>query len=113
MHFAGKRSNTDDERSGASLAAHASRRSRRSLLSMRLSCFHRLDLILRRPRSGRLEGWAAILRSAAIPICDSRYRYGSLAEVLRVLQRDAELGFGLRLHFVQRDAVGEFDQRHA
>src|SRR5882762_9113278 len=49
-----------------SLAAHASRRSRRSLLSMRLLCFNELDLILRRPRSGRLEGWAAI------PICDFR-----------------------------------------
>jgi hypothetical protein len=34
---------------------------------MRLLCFNKLDLILRRPRSGRLEGWAAI------PICDSRY----------------------------------------
>ena len=31
----------------------------------------------------------------------------------RVLQRHAELGFGLRLHLVERDAVGEFDQRHA
>jgi len=29
--------------------------------------FNKLDLILRRPRSGRLE-------EAAIPICDSRYR---------------------------------------
>jgi len=27
---------------------------------MRLLCFSELDLILRRPRSGRLEGWAAI-----------------------------------------------------
>jgi hypothetical protein len=26
---------------------------------MRLRCFNRLNLILRRPRSGRLEGWAA------------------------------------------------------
>src|ERR1700683_841675 len=34
---------------------------------MRLLCFNRLHLILRRPRSGRLEGWAAI------PIYDSRY----------------------------------------
>jgi hypothetical protein len=32
-----------------------------------LLCFNELDLILRRSRSGRLEGWAAI------PICDSRY----------------------------------------
>jgi hypothetical protein len=31
---------------------HASRRSRRSLLSMRLLCFNKLDLILRRLRSG-------------------------------------------------------------
>src|SRR5207342_3805443 len=43
-----------------SLAAHASRGSRCSLLSMRLLCFNTLDLILRRPRSVRLEGWAAI-----------------------------------------------------
>jgi hypothetical protein len=28
-------------------------------------CFNKLDLILRRPRSGRLEGWAAI------QVCDS------------------------------------------
>src|SRR5258705_2853362 len=35
---------------------------------MRLLRFNRLSLILRRPRSGRLEGWAAI------PICDSRYQ---------------------------------------
>src|SRR3981081_4474162 len=35
---------------------------------MRLLCFNRLNLILRRPRSGRLEGWAVI------PICDSRYQ---------------------------------------
>ena len=35
---------------------------------MRLLCFSKLDLILRRPRSGRLEGWAAT------PICDSRYQ---------------------------------------
>src|SRR3954453_976904 len=53
---------------GESLVAHASRRSRRSLLSMRLWCINKLALILRRPRSGRLEGWAAI------PICDSRYQ---------------------------------------
>src|SRR3954453_15294691 len=39
---------------------HASRRSLCSLLSMRLFCFNELNLILRRPRSGRLEGWAAI-----------------------------------------------------
>jgi hypothetical protein len=31
-----------------------------SLLSMRLLCINKLVLILRRPRSGRLEGWAAI-----------------------------------------------------
>jgi hypothetical protein len=34
---------------------------------MRLLCFNKLDLILRRPRSGRLEGWAAI------QVCDSGY----------------------------------------
>src|ERR1700682_4988277 len=38
---------------GESLDAHASRRSRRSLLSMRLLCFGKLDLILRRPPTGR------------------------------------------------------------
>jgi hypothetical protein len=27
----------------------------------------------------------------------------------RILQRDPEIGFGLRLHFIERDAVGEFD----
>jgi hypothetical protein len=32
-----------------------------------LLCFNKLDLILRRPRSGRLEGWAAVL------IYDFRY----------------------------------------
>src|SRR4051812_12687640 len=31
----------------------------------------------------------------------------------RVLQRHPELGFGLRLHLVERDAVGELDQCHA
>src|SRR5260370_16205145 len=31
----------------------------------------------------------------------------------RVLQRDAEFGFGLRLDLVERDAVGELDQCHA
>jgi len=40
-----------------SLATHASKRSRRSLLSMRLLCFNKLDLILRSPHRGRLEGW--------------------------------------------------------
>jgi hypothetical protein len=34
---------------------------------MRSLCFNKLDLILMRPRSGRLEGWAVI------PIGDSRY----------------------------------------
>src|SRR5689334_1902388 len=32
---------------------------------------------------------------------------------LRVLQRDAEFGFGLRLDLVEGDAVGKLDQRHA
>ena len=43
----------------ASMSAHP---------GMRWWCFNRLDLILRRPRSGRLEGWAAIA------ICDSGYQ---------------------------------------
>src|ERR1700738_5568146 len=34
-------------------------------------------------------------------------------EPSRVLQRDPEFGFGLGLHLVERDAVGEFDQGHA
>jgi hypothetical protein len=34
---------------------------------MRLLCLNRLDLILRRPRGGRLEGWAAI------PVRNSSY----------------------------------------
>ena len=37
-------------------------------LSMRLLCINKQNLILRRPRSGRLEGWAAR------PICNSRYQ---------------------------------------
>src|SRR3981189_3558583 len=41
-----------------SLVARASRRALRALLSMRCLCFNKLDLILRRPRRGRLEGWA-------------------------------------------------------
>src|SRR6266478_9562104 len=39
---------------------------------MRLLCFNELDLILRRSRSGRLEGWAVI------PICDSRYYHAPI-----------------------------------
>src|SRR6202021_947044 len=31
----------------------------------------------------------------------------------RVFERYPALGFGLRLHLAERDAVGEFDQRHA
>jgi hypothetical protein len=31
----------------------------------------------------------------------------------RVLQRDPEIGFGLRLHLIERDAVDEFDQQLA
>jgi hypothetical protein len=34
---------------------------------MRLVCFNKFHLILRRPQSGRLEGWAAI------PVLDSGY----------------------------------------
>src|SRR5260370_16650286 len=30
-----------------------------------------------------------------------------------VLQRHPKFGFGLQLHLIERDAVAEFDQRHA
>jgi hypothetical protein len=30
-----------------------------------------------------------------------------------ILQRDLEIGFGLRLHLMERDAVGKFDQQSA
>jgi hypothetical protein len=43
-------------------------RDARSLLSMRLFCFNTLDLILRGPPSGRLEGWGYT------PIYDSSYQ---------------------------------------
>ena len=37
------------------IIAHASRRALRALLSMRSFCFNKIGLILRRPRSGRLD----------------------------------------------------------
>src|SRR6266542_42728 len=50
---------------------------------------------------------ASSVRAGRIAACDR-----PAAIISGVLQRDAELGFGLGLDLVQRDAVGELDQRH-
>src|SRR5260370_34514265 len=57
-----------------SLTAHASRRSRRSLLSMRLLCFNKLDLILRRPPTGRANA-RPMAGSVAVSKDGLQYRF--------------------------------------
>src|ERR1700704_2721866 len=57
-----------------SLAAHASRRSRRSLLSMRLLCFNELDLILRRSPTGRADA-RPMTGSVAVSKDGPQYRF--------------------------------------
>src|SRR3979411_1617300 len=57
-----------------SLAAHASRRSRRSLLSMRLLCFNELDLILRRSPTGRANA-RPMTGSVAVSKDGPQYRF--------------------------------------
>src|SRR3981081_1782041 len=56
------------------LAAHASRRSRRSLLSMRLLCFNELDLILRRSPTGRANA-RPMTGSVAVSKDGPQYRF--------------------------------------
>src|SRR5882757_1789291 len=69
----GDASSTDYE-IDESLAAHASRRSRRSLLSMRLLCFNKLDLILRRPPTGRANA-RPMTGSVAVSKDGLQYRF--------------------------------------
>src|SRR5882762_4828366 len=69
----GDASSTDYE-IGESPAAHASRRSRRSLLSMRLLCFNKLDLILRRPPTGRANA-RPMTGSVAVSKDGLQYRF--------------------------------------
>src|SRR5467141_748684 len=57
-----------------SLAAHASRRSRRSLLSMRLLCFNELDLILRGSPTGRANA-RPMTGSVAVSKDGLQYRF--------------------------------------
>src|SRR3981189_4009220 len=57
-----------------SLAAHASRRARRSLLSMRLLCFNELDLILRRSPTGRANA-RPMTGSVAVSKDGPQYRF--------------------------------------
>src|SRR5260370_23644916 len=57
-----------------SLTAHASRRSRRSLLSMRLLCFNKLDLILRTPPTGRANA-RPMTGSVAVSKDGLQYRF--------------------------------------
>src|SRR3982074_1866231 len=57
-----------------SLAAHASRRSRRSLLSMSLLCFNELDLILRRSPTGRANA-RPMTGSVAVSKDGPQYRF--------------------------------------
>src|SRR6266403_4734245 len=57
-----------------SLTAHASRRSRRSLLSMRLLCFNELDLILRRSPTGRANA-RPMTGSVAVSKDGLQYRF--------------------------------------
>src|SRR5712671_6686800 len=68
-----------------SLAAHASRRSRRSLLSMRLLCFNELDLILRRSPTGRANA-RPMTGSVAVSKDGPQYRF-----VIPGTRRDARL----------------------
>src|SRR5882672_3587896 len=69
----GDASSTDYE-IDESLTAHASRRSRRSLLSMRLLCFNKLDLILRRSPTGRANA-RPMTGSVAVSKDGLQYRF--------------------------------------
>src|SRR3954454_13628808 len=53
------------------------------------------------------------MKSASSGRADRIAMRAPFAKTLRVLQCDAEFGFGLGLDLVERDAVGELDQRHA
>src|SRR6266700_7619105 len=91
-----------------SLAAHASRRSRRSLLSMRLLCFNELDLILRRSPTGRANA-RPMTGSVAVSKDGPQYRF--VIPGTSYVRGAASTAPEQRAHFTAGDAAAACQQQ--